>query len=84
MVALFAVVDLAVAVIMAVGAVHVAVRDLFLGGGTHVDHAAVAGLTRDELVKLIRVIDMGGQFYSRQNTAFQPFTSDPVGAGTQF
>jgi len=55
-----------------------------VAGGTHVDHAAVAGLTRDELVKLIRTIDMGGQFYSRQNTAFQPFTSDPVGGGTQF
>ena len=55
-----------------------------VAGGTHVDHAAVAGLTRDELVKLIRAIDMGGQFYSRQNTNFQPFTSDPVGAGTQY
>jgi hypothetical protein len=29
-------------------------------------------LTRDERVKLIRSIDMGGQFYSRQNTAFVP------------
>ena len=29
-------------------------------------------LTRDERVKLIRAIDMGGQFYSRQNTTFQP------------
>jgi hypothetical protein len=55
-----------------------------VAGGVHVDHAAVAGLTRDELVKLIRAIDLGGQFYSRQNTAFQPFTSDPVGGGTQF
>jgi hypothetical protein len=55
-----------------------------VAGGTYVDHAAVAGMTRDELVKLIRTIDMGGQYYSRQNTAFQPFTSDPVGGGTQF
>jgi hypothetical protein len=55
-----------------------------VAGGTHVDHAAVAGLTRDELVKLIRTIDMGGQFYSRQNTAFAPYTSDPVGGGTQY
>jgi hypothetical protein len=55
-----------------------------VAGGVHVDHAAVAGLTRDELVKLIRAIDMGGQYYSRQNTAFKPFTNDPVGGGTQF
>jgi len=40
-------------------------------------------MTRDELVKLVRAIDMGGQFYSRQNTAFAPFTSDPVGGGSQ-
>ncbi len=39
-------------------------------------------MTRDEVVKLIRAIDMGGQFYSRQNTAFVPFNNDPV-AGTQ-
>jgi hypothetical protein len=56
-----------------------------VAGGVHADHAAaVAGMTRDEVVKLIRSIDMGGQFYSRQNTAFMPFTSDPVGGGTQY
>jgi hypothetical protein len=55
-----------------------------VAGGVHVDHAAVAGLTRDELVKLIRAIDMGGQFYGRQNTSFQPYTNDPVGGGTQY
>ncbi len=32
------------------------------------------GLTREELVKLIRAIDLGGQFYSRKNTAFEPYT----------
>ena len=53
-----------------------------VAGGTHVDHAAVAGMTRDELVKLVRAIDMGGQFYSRQNTAFAPIPSDPVGGGS--
>lgn len=55
-----------------------------VAGGVHVDHAAVAGLTRDELVKLIRAIDMGGQFYSRQNTMFQATdpSTDPV-SGTQ-
>ena len=55
-----------------------------VAGGTHVDHAAIAGMTRAELVKLIRTIDMGGQFYSRQNTAFVPYTNDPVGGGTQY
>jgi hypothetical protein len=55
-----------------------------VAGGTHVDHAAMAQLTRVELVKLIRTIDMGGQFYSRQNTAFVPYTNDPVGGGTQY
>jgi len=28
-------------------------------------------LTREERVMLIRAIDMGGQFYSRQNTTYQ-------------
>jgi hypothetical protein len=49
-----------------------------IAGGTRTDHAAVAGLTRDELVKLIRAIDLGGQFYARQNTEFSPYTSGPV------
>ena len=30
---------------------------------------------------LIRAIDMGGQYYSRQNTAFVPYANDPVVAG---
>jgi hypothetical protein len=41
------------------------------------------GMTRDEVVMLIRAIDMGGQFYSRQNTDFVPFNNDPI-AGTQY
>jgi len=45
-----------------------------IAGGTRTDHAAEAGLTREELVKLIRAIDLGGQFYSRKNTAFEPYT----------
>ena len=56
-----------------------------IAGGTRTNHAAVAGLTRDELVKLIRAIDMGGQYYARQNSDFQPFRNDPVsGGGTQY
>ncbi len=46
--------------------------------GTRTDHAAEVGLPREELVKLIRAIDMGGQYYSRQNTAFQPYAMDPL------
>jgi hypothetical protein len=55
-------------------------------GATRTDHAAVAGLTRAETVMLIRAIDMGGQYYARQNSDFQPFTDgDPVaGSGTQY
>jgi hypothetical protein len=57
-----------------------------VAGGVHEDHikAYAPEMTRDEVVKLIRAIDLGGQFYARQNTAFQPFTSDPVGGGTQY
>ena len=47
-------------------------------GGTRTDHAAMAGLTRDETVMLIRAIDMGGQFYARQNTQFVAISNDPV------
>jgi hypothetical protein len=43
-------------------------------GGTRRLHPENVGvtLTRDERVKLIRVIDLGGQFYSRKNTGFVP------------
>ena len=59
-----------------------AFSDPNVAGGTRTDHAQVAGLTRDELVKLIRSIDMGGQYYARQNSDFKPFTdADPVAAG---
>jgi hypothetical protein len=61
-------------------------------GGNRTDHAAQVQLTRDEVVTLIRAIDMGGQFYARQNTqcptdvgpgcgaTFTPFKNDPVSA----
>jgi hypothetical protein len=42
-------------------------------------------LTRDEVVKLIRAIDMGGQYYARQNSDFKPFVdADPVAGGQQY
>jgi hypothetical protein len=45
-------------------------------GGTRTLHPENVGvtLTRDERVKLIRAIDLGGQYYSRKNTGFQPMT----------
>ncbi|HKO52022.1 MAG TPA: hypothetical protein VJV79_30140 [Polyangiaceae bacterium] len=57
-----------------------AFTDAGVAGGKRTDHAKLAGLTRDELVKLIRTIDMGGQYYARQNSDFKPFgAGDPVG-----
>jgi hypothetical protein len=56
-----------------------AFTDPDVAGGKRTDHAKLAGLTRDELVKLIRAIDMGGQYYARQNSDFKPFSDgDPV------
>ena len=59
-----------------------AFSDPDVAGATRTDHAKLAGLTRDEVVKLIRTIDMGGQYYARQNSDFKPFAgADPVAAG---
>jgi hypothetical protein len=55
-----------------------------IAGGSRSDHAKVANLTRDELVMLIRAIDMGGQYYARQNSDFQPFSADPVAPGAGY
>ena len=41
-------------------------------------------LTREERQMLIRAIDMGGQYYARQNTQFQPYTNDPLSSGKQY
>jgi len=62
-----------------------AFTDPKIHGATRTDHAKVAGLTREETVKLIRAIDMGGQFYARQNSDFKPFVgADPVSSGQQY
>ncbi len=42
--------------------------------GLHPENVGVE-LTREERVMLIRAIDMGGQYYSRQNTEFAPMTN---------
>ena len=41
-------------------------------------------LTDEERLALIRSIDVGGQFYTRTNTGFTPFTDDPVGPGQKY
>lgn len=41
-------------------------------------------LTDEERLTIIRSIDVGGQFYARQNTGFVPFAGDPVAAGTKY
>lgn len=41
-------------------------------------------LTDEERATLIRSIDVGGQFYSRQNTGFVPFAGDPVAPGQKY
>jgi len=42
-------------------------------------------LTREERVALIRAFDMGGQYYSRQNTGFQPYSPGGTnGQGTVY
>jgi Hydrazine synthase alpha subunit middle domain len=61
-----------------------AFSDPGIAGGTRTDHAAVAGLTRSELVMLTRAFDMGGQYYSRQNTGFLPNGMDPVAGSAQY
>ena len=53
--------------------------EAFLAGA-----ARELALTREHEDKLIRAIDMGGQFYSRQNTGFEPFTNDPIAGGQQY
>ncbi|MBX3230346.1 MAG: hypothetical protein KIT84_03575 [Labilithrix sp.] len=41
-------------------------------------------LTDDERLAIIRAIDVGGQYYTRQNTGFTPFDADPVGPGRKY
>jgi hypothetical protein len=55
-------------------------------GGTRTMHPEDKGvtLTREERQMLIRAIDMGGQYYARQNTQFKPYTNDPVAGGQKY
>jgi hypothetical protein len=45
----------------------------------HPDDVGIT-LTREERMALIRAFDMGGQFYSRQNTGFVAYGASPGGA----
>jgi hypothetical protein len=44
------------------------------------DQGASFSLSNDERQVLIRTMDLGGQYWSRQNTGFQAFNHDPTGA----
>jgi hypothetical protein len=41
-------------------------------------------LTDAERQALIRSIDLGGQYYARQNTQFKPNSNDPVAPGAKY
>jgi hypothetical protein len=43
------------------------------------DKGASYSLTADERQMLIRTMDLGGQYWSRQNTGFVAFNHDPTG-----
>jgi hypothetical protein len=43
------------------------------------DQGASYSLTADERQMLIRTMDLGGQYWARQNTGFVPFNQDPTG-----
>jgi len=53
--------------------------------GTSTMHPEDKGvtLTDEERLVLIQAIDVGGQFYARQNTGFTPFNADPL-AGRKY
>lgn len=52
-------------------------------GAMHPEDKGVT-LTNEERLTLVRSIDVGGQFYARQNTGFVPFNADPVGPGSKY
>lgn len=60
--------------------------DATVKGGTRSLHPENVGttLTREERAMLIRAIDLGGQFYARQNTQFVPFANDALSPGQQY
>lgn len=43
------------------------------------DKGASFSLTDDERQLLVRTMDLGGQYWARQNTGFQPYAFDPTG-----
>jgi len=47
------------------------------------DQGASYSLTPDERQTLIRTMDLGGQYWSRQNTGFVAYNSDPT-AGQKY
>ncbi len=41
-------------------------------------------LTSEERAALIQSIDLGGQFYARQNTGFAAYAEDPLAPGRKY
>jgi hypothetical protein len=52
-------------------------------GAMHPEDKGVE-LTAEERLILIQSIDVGGQFYARQNTGFVPFANDPTATGRKY
>ena len=57
--------------------------EMAFAGAMHPEDKGVE-LTAEERQHLIRSIDIGGQFYARQNTGFVPFNGDPVAPGQKY
>jgi hypothetical protein len=47
---------------------------------THPSHPEDVGVTisDEERQMLVRVMDLGGQYYARKNSNYQPYSSDPT------
>jgi len=58
--------------------------DSNIRGASRTMHPEDVGVTlsREERTAIIRAIDMGGQFYSRNNADFQTYAAGPVATGT--
>lgn len=63
-----------------------AFSDPNIKGGTRTLHPEDKGveLTDAERLALIRAIDMGGQYYARQNTQFVPYANNPLSGKPQY
>lgn len=51
---------------------------------SHPEDVGAPGLTDEERQALVRVMDLGGQYYSRKNTGFVPYQDGTTGGGTNY